>query len=93
MFKGYGKATRCSKGDRMIKYNHWDIEYQGGDKAITDTLISEAVRRIRESTQQRIIDQHIPISVPSELAEDKQLRERYIEGYIDGFAAMVASFN
>jgi len=77
----------------MIKYHHWDIEYQGGNKAITDTLIVEAVRRIRESTRQRMVDLHIQIPVPSEYAEDKQLRERYAEGYVDGFVGMAASFN
>lgn len=77
----------------MIPYYHWDIEYQGGERAISDAIIAESVKRIRKSTQQIINDQHIQIIIPDKYKKGKLFEETYIIGYIDGFSALVAQFN
>lgn len=77
----------------MISYNHWDIEYQGGEKDISDAVITEAVRRTRESIQRLIADWHIQITIPDKYRKGELLEKTYIVGYIDGFSALVASFN
>lgn len=77
----------------MISYSHWDVEYQGGDRATTNAIIAEAVKRRRRSVRQTMLGKHVQIRVPAKFSGDKGARKRYIEGYIDGFSALLASFD